>query len=351
MAIGFVASLVLTPLVRAVAIRIGDIDRPVGNKIHQWPTPRMGGVAIYLAFAVAALISLPLSPPVVGLLAGGFAATAIGFLDECFDLHPIVHFGGQIGAAAVAMVCGIGVLRSISVPTASLSTPGLTLPLAVGIVITLFWLVGMMNTLNFLDGLDGLAAGVGAIAALLLAAWASEKHPYIVSTLRHREDLILPLILAGALFGFLPYNLFRARIFLADSGSMFLGLALAGISIVGPTKLGTALLVLIIPVADVAWAIVRRQMRGKSFITGDKEHVYHRMLQLGMNRVAIVLLFYLLVGALAGLDLELHKVGKLVAFILIAIAISVSFILLEVRAARQVDTSATSPASVSPGKT
>jgi UDP-N-acetylmuramyl pentapeptide phosphotransferase/UDP-N-acetylglucosamine-1-phosphate transferase len=192
----------------------------------------------------------------------------------------------------------------------------------------------MMNTINFLDGLDGLATGVAAIAAILLAVWASEAHRFLLPG-SHPEELVLPLALAGALLGFLPYNWHRASIFLGDSGSMFLGLALGSLAIIGPAKLATALLVLIIPVLDVAWAIVRRQLRGRSFLAGDKQHVYHRMLEVGMSHTQVVLSFYLLCIVLAVLDLSLLKLDKLIAFVAVAILLGAAFILLETTADRR----------------
>ncbi|MGH2444010.1 MAG: glycosyltransferase family 4 protein [Chloroflexota bacterium] len=328
---GCAGGLALTPLTRLVALRTGTIDRPIGQKIHKYATPLLGGVAVYVAFALVAIVFLPLTGPVVGVLAGGLAAIVVGVLDERLDLPPLIHLGGQTLAALIAIVSGVGVLRTISIPTATLSTPGFSLPLGIGLVVTLIWLVGMMNTVNFLDGMDGLAAGIATIAAVLLAVWASEKHLVGLVDSTHHQDLILPAILAGALVGFLPYNWHRARIFLGDSGSMFLGMALGTISIIGPTKLGTALLVLLIPVVDVAWAIVRRRVQGRSSVLGDKKHFYHRMLNLGMSHTTVVLLLYVLVGGIALLDLELRKLDKLIAFVLLASAVGLAFILLETR--------------------
>jgi UDP-GlcNAc:undecaprenyl-phosphate GlcNAc-1-phosphate transferase len=332
---GFAAALVLTPLARRVAVRVGNIDDPVGLKVHRRPTPRMGGVAVYLAFAFAALTVLPLDRPVIGLLLGGAAAVVVGICDELLNLPPLLHLAGQIAAAVVAITAGIGVVSSVSNPLTSLATPGVTIPFAIGLPLTIFWLVGMMNTVNFLDGLDGLATGIAALAALMLAVWATEKQSLLVPVTAHHVDLVLPLALAGALVGFLPYNWHVARIFLGDSGAMFVGLALASLSIIGPAKLGTAILVLIIPVLDVAWAIVRRQVRGRSFLSGDKQHVYHRMIALGLSHTSTVLLLYFLCFALATLDLTLHKFQKLVAFLLLAAATGAIFVLLEIRASRQ----------------
>ncbi|HEX6507504.1 MAG TPA: MraY family glycosyltransferase [Chloroflexota bacterium] len=335
--IGLVGSAVLTPLARRIAIGAHVIDRPIGDKIHTRATPLMGGIAVYLAFALTCLIVLPLSAALVGVLAGGLAAVAIGLLDEALTLPPLTHLAGQIAVAGIAIVAGVGYIHAVSVP-GSLTAPGYRLPALIGVAITLVWLVGMMNTMNFLDGLDGLAAGVSALTALLMAIWAWEAyhlHRFFLPSTTHFADFVLPLALTGALLGFLPYNWHHAKIFLGDSGSMFLGFALGALSIVGPAKLGTALLVLIIPVLDVAWAIVRRQVRGRSFLTGDKQHVYHRMLQLGMSHTQTVLLLYLVCVALGGLDLWLIKLQKLVAFVVLVVVAGGVYVLLEIRATRK----------------
>jgi UDP-GlcNAc:undecaprenyl-phosphate GlcNAc-1-phosphate transferase len=326
---GFGAAIVLTPLVRWLAVRTGDLDLPIGQKIHQRATPLMGGAAIYVAFAIATLTLVPLSPPVIGLLVGGLAAVAVGLLDEFLTLPPLVHLGGQVLAAFVAIFAGVGVVHTIGLPWMSLVAPGRSIPFAIGLVLTLFWLVGMMNTVNFLDGLDGLATGVAALAAFILAIWASEPQRFFLPTAGHPEDLLLPLAFGGALIGFLPYNWRRASIFIGDSGSMFVGLTLGALSIIGPAKLGTALLVLMIPVLDVAWAIVRRHLRGRSFLSGDKQHVYHRMLELGLGHTTTVLILYSLCLSIGVLDLLLVRMAKLVAFVVLAAIASAAFVVLE----------------------
>jgi UDP-GlcNAc:undecaprenyl-phosphate/decaprenyl-phosphate GlcNAc-1-phosphate transferase len=313
-------------------VRTGILDLPVGGKIHERATPLLGGAAVYLAFALAAVITLPFSRPLAGLVIGGFAAVAVGVLDERITLSPPAHLAGQLLVALVAIVAGVGIVHSISLPWGGFTSAGIVLPGVIGFLITLFWLVGMINTVNFLDGMDGLATGVAALAALMLAVWAAESARYLI--LPHREELVLPLALAGALFGFLPYNWHRASIFLGDSGSVFLGLALGSLSIIGPAKLGTALLVLIIPILDVAWAIVRRRMQGRSFLAGDKQHVYHRMLELGVPYTHVVLSFYVICVVLGIADLFLHKFEKLLAFVLLVLVVSTGFVLLEIRAKR-----------------
>jgi UDP-GlcNAc:undecaprenyl-phosphate GlcNAc-1-phosphate transferase len=332
--VGFGAAVVLTPLVRILSLRLGVIDLPIGMKIHERATPLMGGVAVYLAFALAAATILPMSGAVVGLLVGGLAAVVVGIADDVLKLPPLVHLAGQVAAALIAVVTGLGFVHNVSNPLGSLTTPGLVLPAALGVAVTLFWLVGMMNTMNFLDGLDGLVTGVGALAALLLAIWAGEPQRFYLPA-THPEYELLPLALFGALLGFLPFNWHRARIFIGDPGTMFLGLALGGLSIVGPAKLGTALLVLLIPVLDVAWAIVRRQLQRRSFLSGDKQHFYHRMLELGLSHTTTVIVLYVLCAGLGLLDLYLVRLQKLVAFAVLAVVVVVAFVYLEVRATRR----------------
>jgi UDP-GlcNAc:undecaprenyl-phosphate GlcNAc-1-phosphate transferase len=343
--IGFVAALLLTPVARSVAERTGAIDRPTGNKIHLRATPLMGGVAVYAAFVVTCFLVLPVRGPVVGVLVGGLGAVVVGVFDELFSLPPLTHLVGQTAVAVLAIVTGVGFVQHVSVP-GPLTTPGLQLPAIIGIAFTIFWLVGMMNTVNFLDGLDGLATGVSIVTALLMATWAWEAyrdHRFLLPPNAHPADFVLPLALAGALLGFLPFNWHVAKIFLGDSGSMFLGFSLAALSIVGPTKLGTALLVLIIPVLDVAWAIVRRQVQGRSFLSGDKQHVYHRMLVLGLSHTQTVLILYALCIALGLLDLWLLKLQKLLAFLALALVAGSLYVVLEIRANRRLAKPVESP--------
>jgi UDP-GlcNAc:undecaprenyl-phosphate/decaprenyl-phosphate GlcNAc-1-phosphate transferase len=323
--------LVLTPLAIRIATLTGVIDRPAGLKIHKRPTPLLGGVAVFVSFAVTVIVSAPLSGPVRGVLLGGLAAVVVGVLDEVLTLPPLAHLTGQIIAAGIAVAGGIGVIHYVSAPSNSLIAPPVTLPLLAGLVLTMFWLVGMMNTVNFLDGLDGLAPGIVSIAAVLLAIWASEPRRFALASTQP-ESVILPMALAGALLGFLVYNWSPAKIFLGDSGSMFLGLALGALSIVGPAKLGTALIVLIVPVLDVAWAIIRRGMRGKSFLSGDKQHVYHRMMELGLAPTRTVILLYGICVALGVVDLLLLRVWKYAAFVVLVVLLIATFAVLELRA-------------------
>src|SRR5918911_1269392 len=296
--LAFLLAVALVPLGIRLAWRFGVVDHPVGNKIHARPTPLMGGAAMAASFLVVTLL-FPRHWPnqaLVGLLVGCALATLLGF----------GHAPDNV-AHAVTLVAGI--------------------------LFTVFWIVGMMNTVNLLDGLDGLAGGVAAIAALFLGLWAWHMAGSGYVT-RDEQNVILPLILCGALLGFLVYNWTPARVFMGDSGAMFIGFALGALSIFGPVKLGTALLLLIVPIVDVAWAIVRRLLGRRSFASGDKHHIYHRMLELGMSRRSVVLAFYALCIALGVLDLLLVKKQKLAADAVVAVLAAASAVALEVRGRR-----------------
>src|SRR5947209_8643156 len=354
--LAFLVAVALVPLGIRLAWRLGVVDHPVGNKIHARPTPLMGGAAMAASFLVVTLL-FPRHWPnqaLVGLLAGCALATLLGLADEMWSLSPWKHFLGQVGVVLVAIILRFPVIQGVSNPlfttvsphhsgSISLSTllgfghaPGNVahaVTLVAGILFTVFWIVGMMNTVNFLDGLDGLAGGVAAIAALFLGLWAWHMAGSGYVT-RDEQNVILPLILCGALLGFLVYNWAPARVFMGDSGAMFIGFALGALSIFGPVKLGTALLLLIVPIVDVAWAIVRRLLGRRSFASGDKHHIYHRMLELGMSRRSVVLAFYALCIALGVLDLLLVKKQKLAADAVVAVLAAAGAVALEVRGRR-----------------
>src|SRR2546429_687188 len=192
-----------------------------------------------LGLGLAFLVAVALVPFGIRL------AWRLGVVD-----HPV---GDKIHARPTPLMGGAAMAASFLVVT-----------LVAGILFTVFWIVGMMNTVNFLDGLDGLAGGVAAIAALFLGLWAWHMAGSGYVT-RDEQNVILPLILCGALLGFLVYNWAPARVFMGDSGAMFIGFALGALSVFGPVKLGTALLLLIVPIVDVAWAIVRRLLGRRSF--------------------------------------------------------------------------------------
>jgi UDP-GlcNAc:undecaprenyl-phosphate/decaprenyl-phosphate GlcNAc-1-phosphate transferase len=350
------ASLILTPAMRRLALRRGWYDLPADRRVHTTPTPRIGGVAMYLAFMIGLALTLvpgvtperlepPFGPPElwrIGLLAlGATIITAVMFVDDIRGIKPIPKLLWQLFVAGLVMlpdpryldlapgtVNGVpngwftGVIVSfLQNPFGSHDSLQIQLfqfaPLAVAF--TFFWIVGMMNAVNWMDGLDGLAGGVSAIACLVLFGVSLLQDP------PQTTIAYLPLILAAAIFGFLRYNFHPAQIFMGDSGSMFLGFALAVISIIGGAKVATALLVMGVPILDVAYVILFRVLRGRSPLQADRGHLHHRLYDLGMGQSQIALLFYFVCGGFGALALlppgnGLIKLGALVVMAVLLIA-------------------------------
>jgi UDP-GlcNAc:undecaprenyl-phosphate GlcNAc-1-phosphate transferase len=312
--IGALTTLILTPLVRGFCIRRGWYDIPEARRVHRIPTPRLGGAAIYAGFMAALAASIFLSRGVpeitrfpietfrLGLLAAGATLIwAVMTIDDLRKLSARLRLGVQIVAALIAVgpylweqTIGDSGARGIiatafNTPLGQVNFHEMWPPLAIGF--TVFWLVGMTNALNWIDGLDGLAGGVTLIAALVLAA-----HTY---SLGQYSLVMLPLALAGACLGFLPYNINPARIFMGDGGAMVLGYTLAICSIIGGAKLATATLVLGVPLLDGAWLIVYRRWRGSRATESDRGHLHHKLYDIGLSQRQVVW-FYYAVSAIFG---------------------------------------------------
>jgi UDP-GlcNAc:undecaprenyl-phosphate GlcNAc-1-phosphate transferase len=316
-------SLVLTPLVRRIAIRLDNIDRPEHRRVNEAPVPRGGGVAVAASFLLVAvggmvlnaqtgLVPMPRameSTEVMGLLVGGAVATVLGILDDTFQLRARWQLLGQLVLAALAIGCGI--LVSYIANPAGPRRIDFSEPFAIGF--TVLWIVGMINSINFIDGLDGLSSGIALIAAAtlgLISLTFDIAQPFIG---------ILCFGLAGALLGFLRWNFHPASIFIGTSGVMFVGYTLAVLSILGTAKVAVALLVLGVPIIDTFWIIVRRLMTGHSPFTPDRGHIHHRLLDLGLSHSQTVMVIYGLCLALAVLSLALSGTDQLYAFMGLAV--------------------------------
>jgi UDP-GlcNAc:undecaprenyl-phosphate GlcNAc-1-phosphate transferase len=285
----FLTALALTPLARQLSFRWGVVAIPGGRRKHQGPMPKLGGVPLLGAFLVGVALTYWLLPPqnpddafrLRGVVLGAVVVFVGGLLDDVWDLPPRTQFVIQGVAAAIAIYH----LIFIEVFTNPLTREQVWIsPRPLALLLTLFWVAGMMNTINWLDGLDGLAAGVSTIAALLFA-W----HSY---NLGQTTVALFPLALAGALLGFLPFNFAPARIFLGSAGPFFLGYTLATLAILAPAKIATALLVMAVPIMDVAWQIFDRMRRGNSPFKGDRGHLHFRLSDGGLPTRPIVLTYY-----------------------------------------------------------
>lgn len=318
-AIVFFVALLLSGLVTPLTIMLGRrwkiVDRPGGRRIHHAEVSRLGGLALFAAFVGAGLLVFALAAAgawpaighedqklLTGVLLGSVLIFAFGLWDDRKQLPPWPQFVAQFGVALVAIAFDIIVER------ATLPIFGYIekFPAWITYPLTIFWIMGMINTVNWLDGLDGLAAGVAAIASLLFAVHAYSLGQTVVA--------VFPLALAAACLGFLPFNFHPARVFMGSSGSMLLGFALASLSILAPAKVATALLVLGIPIVDVAWLIIQRwRYRGNPTAAG-RDHLHYRLLDLGLSQRQIVFLYYTFCTAFGALALLIEvRIFKLVA--------------------------------------
>jgi UDP-GlcNAc:undecaprenyl-phosphate GlcNAc-1-phosphate transferase len=287
--VALITSLILVPLVRRQAISAGYYDAPGERKIHKYPIPRLGGIAIWLAFmlALAAIVLLGWKPELnnalPGILAGGTIVFILGLLDDLFNLSPYLKLLIQFVAALTAFFLGIQI-NNLDLPGAQLLVLN-----ALSLPVTVIWLVSLMNAMNFIDGIDGLAAGVTTISALTLT---------IVAMFTNQpSSALLAALLAGSSLGFLVYNFHPARIFMGDSGALFCGFLLACIAVTGvlKTKVAVMLLpmfVLSVPILDITYSVFRRLLKGRNPFLADSDHIHHQFLKAGMGQIKTVTYLY-----------------------------------------------------------
>ncbi len=318
-------SLVVTPAVILLAKATGATDKPNARKIHNKPIPRIGGVGIYFAFIAAVIITATVSGfegemifEINGLIVSGSLMFLVGLIDDYKNLPAKVKLLGQIIAAAVLVLVFDVRIDFVTDPFGDyIYLEWFAVPA------TMFWLVGLTNTINLIDGLDGLAAGVSAIAAITIMLVALKQNFFLVA--------VLTAALAGAACGFLFYNSNPARIFMGDSGSLFLGFMLAGISVIGAAK-STATVTLIVPILalglpilDTTFAIVRRWRGGQPIFKPDKGHLHHRLLGLGFTQRQAVFLMYV-ISAMLGLSaVAMTEVNSQIAFLILLIIVIAIF--------------------------
>ncbi|MBB3110518.1 UDP-GlcNAc:undecaprenyl-phosphate GlcNAc-1-phosphate transferase [Paenibacillus phyllosphaerae] len=298
--IGFIVSLCLallvTPLVIKLAFKIGAIDKPNHRKVHTRIMPRLGGLGIYAAFVGGYLAIKPFIPDgllraydenlINALIAGGTIIVIIGALDDRFELSAKVKLLGQIIAAGV-VVLGFDIkINLLNIPFGEAMQP---IADWISIPLTILWIVGVTNAINLIDGLDGLAAGVSAIAIGTIAIMAA--------IMGFAPVILLSTILLGGIIGFLAYNFHPAKIFMGDTGSLFLGFGLATLSMLGFKQVTivsfvTPLLIIGVPLSDTFFAIVRRWINKRPIFAPDKGHLHHCLRELGFSHRRTVLIIY-----------------------------------------------------------
>lgn len=321
-----ILSMVLTPLARWLAHTSGTLDRPTvapDRKVHTAPMPLLGGlapiVAFWLVLGVLAIVAPGLlgglsKSTFVGLALATAALVVGGILDDRRNLAPAQQFGWVLGASLIAVLAGVGI-DFITNPLGGLirldqwrvTLGALSLVLWADLF-TVLWLLGMTYTTKFLDGLDGLVAGVTVIGGLIVTAVS--VRPEVNQT----TTAVLALALAGACAGFLPWNFHPARIFLGESGALWTGFMLGSLAVISGGKIATALLLMGIPILDVAWVIVRRWREGRSPFRGaDRKHLHFRLLDVGLSHRQAVLALYALTAVFGAMTLFFHGWQKVAA--------------------------------------
>ncbi|MDB5100778.1 MAG: Undecaprenyl-phosphate alpha-N-acetylglucosaminyl 1-phosphate transferase [Cyanobacteria bacterium RYN_339] len=322
--VAWLATDLLIPWVTLAAYRLGRVDTPDARKVHTVPIPRLGGIAIFFGFVCSvALVEwltpgqlFPHSGPYLGLVAGAASIFLLGIADDLRPLPAKVKLLVQIAAAGLAVYLGVRI-DFLSNPSGGL----ILLPPMFAVPLTVFWLVGITNTINLIDGLDGLAGGVSLIAASTTALIAWQTHQPAIT--------LLALALMGATIGFLRYNWNPAKIFMGDSGSLFLGFTLAALSVIGVLKLvATAallvpVLILGVPIFDTAFAIVRRAMQRQPIFSPDRGHLHHRLLGLGFSQRRSVLIIYGICLLLGGIALTLTGIKEGIVVLMTAVGLLV----------------------------
>jgi UDP-GlcNAc:undecaprenyl-phosphate/decaprenyl-phosphate GlcNAc-1-phosphate transferase len=290
----FGLALLLTPMIARMARNLDLVDRPTGRKVHTKSTPRIGGVAIYLAFfgpflgcfiyrndLIGKILS---NQPLLYMSIGATVIFLMGLADDIFCLRPFLKLCIQTAAAVVGYAGGISITQ-VQLPWTAIWALGwLSLP------ITVFWFLLMINGVNLIDGLDGLAAGIILFASLVLLGLGALGGKFLVAA-----GLAA---IAGSCLGFLRYNFNPASIFMGDSGSYFLGYVIASLSVLGSIRNETATAILIpiialgVPIFDVICAPLRRFIIGRPLFSPDKDHIHHRLLRMGFSQKKVAFMLY-----------------------------------------------------------
>ena len=283
-----ISSYLLTYLAKRIAHHVGAIDEPNERKVHKVPMPRCGGLAIFGAFIIGYMIYGKPTTQMLSILIGTFIIVLTGFIDDIKPIRARTKFLFQVLAASIVVFYGSTYFTEITFLGLHLN-----FPYWIGTILSVIFIVAIANAINLIDGLDGLAAGISAINFATIAIIA-----FIVNKIGGL-DIILSLIMLGATIGFLGHNFPPAKIFMGDSGSLFLGFMIAVISLLGfkmatITSLIVPLVILAIPIFDTLFAILRRLLKGESIGKPDKDHLHHQLLKMNFSTRKTILIIYLI---------------------------------------------------------
>jgi UDP-N-acetylmuramyl pentapeptide phosphotransferase/UDP-N-acetylglucosamine-1-phosphate transferase len=308
-----------TPMTRMIAYKIGAIDVPRDNRrMHKEPIPRLGGLSIFLGFTLTSLVFCDFSPSLIAMWLGGVIIVVTGILDDVFRLNPLVKLGAQIVVAVIAVSQGL-TITFINFFGTYINFGIFSIP------ITLLWIVGLTNAINLIDGLDGLSCGVSAICSASLLIVMILGGDMVSAT--------LTAIMVGSCLGFLPYNTNPAKIFMGDTGALFLGYVMSLLSIQGLFKFHTAMSFLIplsifgLPLCDTTFAFFRRILHGKSPFSPDRGHIHHKLIDMGFKHKQSVHILYAICGILGISAVMFFKEKYVDAGLVIAIGFAIFMII------------------------
>ncbi|KGR80115.1 glycosyltransferase family 4 protein [Ureibacillus manganicus] len=314
--VAFLSSILLTPLVKRLAFKIGAVDAPNYRKVHSRIMPRLGGLAIYLSFLIGLVILRPDNEYTLAIVLAATVIIVTGILDDMYEISAKAKMIGQLAAAVIIVFYGGIKIEVINLPFGGEMDFGM-----LSIPLTIIWIVGITNAINLIDGLDGLAAGVSTIALITLAtmAFIMGNNPFV---------LALAALLACSTLGFLFFNFHPAKIFMGDTGALFLGFMIAVFSLLGFKNITVVsfiipVIMLGVPISDTFFAIVRRLRNGQKWSDPDKSHLHHRLLDIGFSHKQTVLIIYG-IAAMFGLFAIIFSMAKIWGAILLVTVILVA---------------------------
>ena len=309
---------VTTPVARVLAYKIGALDDPARDdrRMHTVITPRLGGLAIFFSFVISVFLFYGVSKFILSMIAGAFLLIIVGILDDVRPVRSLYKFFVHIAAAGIVVWQGGVLVERVNIFGSYIHFGMFSIPL------TILWIAGIISAVNFIDGLDGLACGISTISAVSLLL--------VTILIGEFRIALLLAILVGSCIGFLPFNVNPAKIFIGDTGSAFLGFMLAVISIQGVFKVHAVItfvipfLILGVPIFDTTFAIIRRLLSGRHPFSADREHLHHRLVDMGFNKKQTVRILYA-VSAMLGISSVMLVTQKVVyAIIIIAVSLAIS---------------------------
>ncbi|HEL1241415.1 TPA: undecaprenyl/decaprenyl-phosphate alpha-N-acetylglucosaminyl 1-phosphate transferase [Streptococcus equi subsp. zooepidemicus] len=294
-------SLLLTPIVRFLSVRVGVVDTPNARRINKVPMPTSGGLAIVTSFVIASLVLMPLASNgahiggqtyfqyILPVVLGGLVVTITGFIDDVYELSPKLKMLGIVTGAIIVWAFTDFKFDSFKIPFGG---PLLAFDPFLTFFLTVLWIISITNAINLIDGLDGLVSGVSIISLVTMAIVA-----YFFLPLTNFFLTLTILILIASIAGFFPYNYHPAIIYLGDTGALFIGfmigvLSLQGLKNATAVAVVTPVIILGVPIMDTIVAIIRRSLSGKKFYEPDKMHLHHRLLSMGFTHRGAVLVVY-----------------------------------------------------------